>query len=225
MTVKIRTRLSQWRSLSARTLATLMFVFPVWHSSGVSQAAETSVAQGPQELMDSVAQQMFAALDANRAAIRKNPDKALPLVDSILLPHFDSEYAARLVLARHWNEATADQRSRFVLALYRALLRLYGSAIADFTSDRLKLLPFRGDPASNEAIVHTMVRRDSGAMVPVDYRMHRVDGGWKVYDVIIEGISYVKNYRTDLGTEIEQKGLEEVIQRLDHEGLSSTVKH
>ena len=69
-----------------------------------------------------------------------------------------------------------------------------------------------------------MVRRDSGAMVPVDYRLHLTPGGWKVYDVIIEGISYVKNYRTDLGAEIDQKGLEEVIQRLDQEGLASAVK-
>ena len=211
-------RRSVCRVLCLLALAGTLFASPT------VMAAEPATIQKPQELMDSVAQQMFAALDANRAQIRKNPDKALPLVDAILLPHFDTEYAARLVLARHWNDATAEQRNRFVLSLYHALLRLYGSAIADFTADRLKLLPYRGDDKSNEAVVHTMVRRDSGAMVPVDYRLHLTPGGWKVYDVIIEGISYVKNYRTDLGAEIDQKGLEEVIQRLDQEGLASAVK-
>jgi len=176
---------------------------------------------GPQELMDTVSKKMFDALDSNRAAIRKDPEKAYPLVDQILLPHCDTEYAARLVLARHWEGASPEQRKRFVAALYHALLRLYGGAISDFTADRLKLLPFRGDPAAKEAVVHTLVRRDSGATVPVDYRLHKTDAGWLAYDVIIEGISYVKNYRTDLGAEVEQKGLDAVIVRLEREGITN----
>jgi phospholipid transport system substrate-binding protein len=182
--------------------------------------ADTHGAQlGPQELMDSVAKKMFAALDANRAAIKKDPENAFPLVDTILLPHFDTEYAAQLVLAQNWRVATPAQQKRFIDALYRALLRTYGGAIADFTSDRLKLLPFRGDPAATQATVRTLVTRSSGAVVPVDYRMRKTADGWKAFDVIIEGISYVKNYRTDLGAEVSQKGLEEVIARLEHEGL------
>jgi phospholipid transport system substrate-binding protein len=182
--------------------------------------ADTQGAQlGPQELMDSVAKKMFAALDANRAAIKKDPEKAFPLVDTILLPHFDTGYAAQLVLAQNWRTATPDQQKRFVDALYRALLRTYGGAIADFTADRLKLLPFRGDPAATQATVRTLVTRSSGAVVPVDYRMRKTADGWKAFDVIIEGISYVKNYRTDLGAEVSQNGLEAVIARLEHEGL------
>ena len=185
-----------------------------------SAAAGTETAQlGPQELMESVSRRMFDALDANRAAIRKDPEKAYPLVDTILLPHFDTDYAAQLVLAQNWRTATPDQQKRFIDALYRALLRTYGGAIADFTSDRLKILPFRGDPAATQATVRTLVTRSSGAVVPVDYRMRKTADGWKAFDVIIEGISYVKNYRTDLGAEVSQKGLEEVISRLEREGL------
>jgi len=180
---------------------------------------------GPQELMDSVARRMFEALDANRAAIKKDPDKVYPLVDSILLPHFDTEEASRLVLGQTWNTATADQRQRFVSALYHALLRLYGGAISDFTSDRIKILPFRGDPAAKVATVRTLVTRSSGAVVPVDYRLRNTGNGWKAFDVVIEGISYVRNYRTDLGAEVSQKGLEAVIARLEKEGLAvSDVK-
>ncbi len=174
---------------------------------------------GPQELMDGVSKQMFDALDANRAAIKKDPEKAFPLVDTILLPHFDTEYAAQLVLAQSWRTATPEQQKRFVAALYRALLKTYGGAIADFTADRLKLLPFRGDPAATQATVRTLVTRSSGTVVPVDYRLRKTADGWKAFDVIIEGISYVKNYRTDLGAEVSAKGLEEVIERLEREGL------
>jgi len=183
-------------------------------------SADTPAEQlGPQELMDSVSKKMFEALDANRAAIKKDSEKAYPLVDTILLPHFDTEYAAQLVLAQSWRTATPDQQKRFIDALYRALLRTYGGAIADFTADRLKLLPCRGDPAATQATVRTLVTRSSGTVVPVDYRLRKTADGWKAFDVIIEGISYVKNYRTDLGAEVSQKGLEAVIARLEHEGL------
>lgn len=184
-------------------------------------SAETQAeSPGPQELMESISRQLFAALDANRAAIRKDPDKAFPIVDTILLPHFDTDYAAQLVLAQNWRTATPEQQKRFVGALYRALLKTYGGAIADFTADRLQLLPFRGDPAATTAIVHTKVKRSSGTEVPVDYRLRKTADGWKAFDVIIEGISYVKNYRTDLGAEVSAKGLEAVIARLEHEGLA-----
>ena len=178
---------------------------------------------GPQELMDSVARRMFEALDANRAAIKKDPDKVYPLVDSILLPHFDTEEAARLVLGQTWKTATADQRKRFVSALYHALLRLYGGAISDFTADRIKILPFRGDATAKVATVRTLVTRSSGTVVPVDYRLRSTPDGWKAFDVVIEGISYVRNYRTDLGSEVSQKGLEAVITRLEHDGLPTAA--
>jgi phospholipid transport system substrate-binding protein len=185
-----------------------------------SAAGETGASPaGPQELMDDVSKRLFAALDSNRAAIRKDPQKVYPLVDQILLPHFDTEYAAQLVLAQHWRTATPEQRKRFIDALYHALLRTYSDALADFTADRLRLLPFRGDPAAAQATVRTAVTRASGAVVPVDYRLRKTEAGWKAFDVIIEGISYVRNYRTDFGAEISQKGLDEVIARLEHEGL------
>lgn len=182
-------------------------------------AAEPAVQADPQQLMTDISKRMFEALDANRAAIHKDPEKVFPLVDSILLPHFDTGYAAQLVLAQNWKTATAEQRKRFVDALYKALLRTYGGALADFTADRLKVQPFRGDPAAKQATVRTLVTRSSGVVVPVDYVLHKTDEGWKAFDVVIEGISYVRNYRTDLGSEISQKGLDEVIARLERDGL------
>jgi phospholipid transport system substrate-binding protein len=174
---------------------------------------------GPQELMQQVSKRMFDALDANRAAIKKDPDKVFPLVDTILLPHFDTDYAAQLVLAQYWRTATPDQKKRFIDALYHALLHTYGGALADFTADRLKILPFRGDPGAAVATVRTEVTRSGGQVVPVDYRLRKTDTGWKAFDVVIEGISYVRNYRTDLGAEAGDKGLEAVITRLERDGL------
>ncbi len=206
-------------ALLAALLALVPAALLVPRLAAPARADTPAATLGPQELMESISKQLFAALDANRAAIRKDPEKAFPIVDTILLPHFDTDYAAQLVLAQTWRTATPDQKTRFVGALYRALLKTYGGAIADFTADRLKLLPFKGDPAATTAVVHTKVLRSSGAEVPVDYRLRKTSDGWKVFDVVIEGISYVKNYRTDLGAEVSAKGLEAVIARLEHEGL------
>ena len=184
-------------------------------------AADATSTSNPQELMTKVANDMLAALDKNRTEIRRDPSAVMPLVDQILLPHFDTEYAARTVLGPHARTATPEQIKRFTNTFYNALLKTYSGALADFTADRLQILPFRGDVASDKAIVSSTVRRDNGQLVKVDYQLRKTPDGWKAWDVVIEGVSYVRNYKNDLGSEIDAKGLDEVIARLEKEGLST----
>jgi phospholipid transport system substrate-binding protein len=174
----------------------------------------------PQELMQAVSQELLRELDANRAAYAKDPTKLRSLADKYLLPHFDVDYSARLVLGKHWRTATDAQRKRFIEAFYQSLMRNYGDAIAEFTADRLTLLPFKGDLASGAATVRSEVKRSNGTPVPVNYSMRATPDGWKAWDITIEGISYVKNYRTDFGAEIEQKGIDAVIQRLESQNAA-----
>jgi phospholipid transport system substrate-binding protein len=175
---------------------------------------------GPQELMRQVSQNLLKDLDADREMYRKDPTKIRPLVDKHLLPYFDVDYSARLVLGKYWRTATEAQRKRFIDAFYQSLMRNYGNAMAEFTADRLKILPFRGDPAATTATIRTEVKRDNGTAVPVNYSLHATPAGWRAWDVTIEGISYVRNYRTDFGAEIEQKGIDAVIQRLEAQNAS-----
>jgi phospholipid transport system substrate-binding protein len=170
---------------------------------------------GPQELVENSAKRMLVELDANRAMYAKDPAKLDALVANVLLPNFDTEYAARLVLGQTWRTATPEQRKRFVDAFYHSLLRNYGAALVDFTADRFVILPYKGDPNDTTATVRTEVKRSSGDKVPVNFSLRKVDGVWKAWDVVIEGISYVKSFRTDFGSEIQQKGLDEVINRLE----------
>jgi len=170
---------------------------------------------GPQELVENSAKRMLVELDANRPMYAKDPAKLDALVANVLLPNFDTEYAARLVLGQTWRTATPEQRKRFVDAFYHSLLRNYGSALVDFTADRFAILPYKGDPNDTTASVRTEVKRSSGDKVPVNFSLRKVDGVWKAWDVVIEGISYVKSFRTDFGSEIQQKGLDEVINRLE----------
>jgi phospholipid transport system substrate-binding protein len=176
---------------------------------------------GPQELVQNSAQRMLQELDANRATYQKDPVKLDALVGNVLLPTFDTEYAARLVLGQTWRTATADQRKRFVDAFYHSLLRNYGAALIDFTADRFVILPYKGEADATQATVRTEVKRSTGDKVPVNFSLHKTDGGWKAWDVVIEGISYVKSFRTDFASEIQQKGLDEVIKRLETDGKVS----
>jgi phospholipid transport system substrate-binding protein len=169
----------------------------------------------PGNLIQSTASAMLKDLDAHRAEYKKDPGKVHHLVDEILLPHFDTEYSAKLVLGKYWNTASADQRTRFVNAFYKSMLSNYGDALVDFTSDRLKVFPYTGDPKAQYASVRTQIRKDDGSQVAVNYSLRQTDQGWKAWDVIIEGISYVKSFRDDFSSEIEQKGLDEVIARLE----------
>jgi phospholipid transport system substrate-binding protein len=176
---------------------------------------------GPQELVDQSAKRMLAELDTNRAVYQKDPAKLESLVANVLLPNFDIDYAARLVLGPAWRTATEDQRKRFVAAFYHSLLRNYGNALLNYTSGNFSILPYKGDPNDTQATVRTEIKKSTGEKVPVNFSLHRTDSGWKAWDVVIEGISYVKSFKTDFAAEIQQKGLDEVIARLEKEG---TVK-
>ncbi len=181
-------------------------------------AAPPANTMGPQELVENSAKRMLAELDKNRPMYAKDPAKLDDLVANVLLPNFDSEYAARLVLGQTWRTATPEQRKRFVDAFYHSLLHNYGNALLNFTAGNLVILPYKGDPAESTATVRTEVKKSSGESVPVNFSLHKTEAGWKAWDVVIEGISYVKSFRTDFGAEIQQKGLDEVINRLEAEG-------
>jgi phospholipid transport system substrate-binding protein len=192
--------------------------------AGAARAAESIPGPAPQELIETTSRRLLEALDANRDQARKDPAGVRKLVDEILLPHFDTDYSARLVLGKHWRNATPEQQQRFVDAFYQSLLRNYGSALAEFTADRLTVLPFRGDLASVQATVRTEIKRSNGTRVPVNYTLRATPAGWKAWDVTIEGISYVRNFRNDVGAEIDQKGLPALIERLEKENRGGETK-
>jgi phospholipid transport system substrate-binding protein len=212
MTIRFSKTLAGW-TLSAAALGVAALAQA---QAPATQSATMSVnTLGPQETVENSAKKMLTELDANRPVYAKDPAKLDALVANVLLPNFDSEYSARLVLGQTWRTATEDQRKRFVDAFYHSLLHNYGAALLNFTADKFVILPYKGDPGDTQATVRTEVKKDTGDKVPVNFSLHKTDQGWKAWDVVIEGISYVKSFRTDFGSEIQQKGLDEVITRLE----------
>jgi phospholipid transport system substrate-binding protein len=186
------------------------------------KAAPTSVdTSGPSQLIESSANILLNGIDSRRAEFRKDPTGLYKLVGETLLPHFDTPYSAQLVLGKHWRTATAEQRKRFVEAFYNSLLYTYGDAMVDFTADRLRVLPTKVDDTTDKATVRTEIKRSNGTKVQVNYSLRKVNGQWKAWDVVIDGISYVKSYREDYGAEVDQKGLDAVIARLEAKANSA----
>jgi phospholipid transport system substrate-binding protein len=193
----------------------------VWLTSSLALAQApaappaAAAAEGPTEVVQTAAHGMLSALDKDRDAYRKDPAKVADLVNQYLLPHFDTDFSARLVLGQYWRNASPEQRRRFVDAFYHSLLNNYGSALSEFTADRLKIYPSKVDTDATRATVRTEVKRDNGDRVSVNYYLRKTPEGWKAWDVVIDGISYVNSYREDFAPQIESQGIDAVIKRLD----------
>ena len=180
-----------------------------------------AMAESPNDVVQAAADALEVALEGRKDELAKDPDALYAMVDDILLPIFDRRYASQLVLGKHWRNASDDERGDFIDAFYGSLVRKYSDGVLQFNQSSLEILPFRGDDTKPRATVKTIVRLDNGTKVPVNYGVVKRESGWMMFDVTIEGISYVRNFRTELNAEIQTKGLRAVINRLN--GTQSTA--
>ena len=180
--------------------------------------AGTAVADDtPNAVIESAVAELTEQLDGRKEELAGDRQALYKIIDGILLPRFDSRFAAQLVLARHWRTASKEQQTRFIDAFYQALLRKYADGILEFDPDMITVLPFRGDTSNKRAKVRSSVDLDDGSKVAVDYELVRRKNGWLVFNVIIEGVSYIRNFRAELDTEIKASSLDAVIARLESE--------
>jgi len=181
-------------------------------------AAEDS----PNAVIESAVVLFADQLDGREDELAANRAELYAIIDSILLPRFDQRFAAQVVLAKHWRTASEEQQARFIEAFYRALLRKYSDGILEFDPDKITVLPYRGDPTKKRTRVRSTVLMDDGGKVAVDYDLVKRQAGWLVFNVVIEGVSYVVNFRAELDSEIRASSLEDVIERLEGEaGISA----
>ena len=178
--------------------------------------------QTPEQVVKSIADQLATAIDGHRAELKQNKDKLISIIDEVFLPHFDIDYASILVLGRHAREATPAQRERFAKAFYNSITHRYAEGLLNYTRGRVKVLPFKGDLNNKRSVVRTQVVLDDGKLVSIDYAFRKTRSGqWEAYDVIIEGISYVTNYRNQVDAEIRKVGIEQLIKNLETRGESA----
>lgn len=180
-------------------------------------ASQAAIAQSPNDIIASAADELAQEISGRKEDLRADRASLHALIDKILLPRFDRRYSAQLVLGRYWRTASAEQRDRFIEAFYQSLLRRYADGVLEFDQDKVEVLPYRGDDSKDRTTVKTIVTLEDGTKVPVNYGLVNRDSGWLIFDVTIEGISYVRNFRTELNAEIQATSLDAVIKRLESE--------
>ncbi len=191
--------------------ASLLVVIPP-----VVSATDAAV-ETPTAVIESRATALAEKLQGRQDYYSENTGELYALVSDILLPGFDVNYASKLVLGRtHWTAASVEQREAFIDAFYGFLVRTYSKGLIGFDQSNLSVDPdakFSSD--GNKALVRTQVALDNGDSVTINYALRNNGAaGWQMYDVRIDGVSYIQNYRSQFDAEISARGIDAVIQRL-----------
>lgn len=168
----------------------------------------------PDQLVKQTTQEVLGRLRDQQAEVKKDPTIAYGIVREVVLPHFDFPLISRFVLGRNWNTATPQQRKAFMDAFKTLLIRTYGTSLAEYSGQQVQYLPMQSDTANGRVIVRTKILQPDGPPIPMDYRLHKTDEGWKVFDVIVEGASYVQTYRSEYSSVVASKGMDGLIQQL-----------
>lgn len=190
---------------------------------GVTAAAHAESA--PNQVVQGIVDDLGKTMETRRAELSKDREALLKAIDNIVLPHFDIDYASILVLGQNARNASPEQRARFAHAMYNSITHRYAEGLLKYTEGRVKVLPMQGELNEKRTLVRTQVVLDDGKLVPVDYAFRKTkDGDWKAYDVIIEGISYVTNYRNQVSAEISKSSLDALTTRLETQGAKALEK-
>jgi phospholipid transport system substrate-binding protein len=179
--------------------------------------AMPTYAAGPSEVIREAVDLLAEGLNGRKEELAADKDALYGFIDGILLPRFDREFAAGSVLAKHWRTASDTQRNRFIEAFYVTLLHRYADGILEFDTDRVEILPYKAGKSKRTTTVKTRVQLDDGTNVPVNYILVNRNDQWRMFDVHIEGVSYIINYRKEMESEIRGSSLEQVIVRLEKE--------
>lgn len=175
--------------------------------------AEDSMSS-PQALVKDTTVKMFAKLKAEKQNLDKNPELIYGMVSEIVLPHFDFITMSKWVLGKNWRSASRAQKIGFIKAFRELMVRTYSVALLEYTDTEIKYKPLRDDESKGDVTVRTQAETGKGAPVSINYSLHKKKKGWKVYDISVEGVSLISNYRTTFATEVKQKGLDALIARL-----------
>jgi len=198
----------------------MLLVATLWMLSAQAQTAAPNAQGAPNDFIHAVAQQALTHLKADEQVRAGNTARVNELIDQYLLPYVDFERTTRLSAGRYWRQATPKQQRALVQAFRGTLIRTYSSALGDVdASTDIRILPFRGksggDASSDDVVVHTQVFPKANAQpVAVDFRLIKKPVGWQIYDVNVEGIWLILNYRNQFAEQINRSGIDGLIAAL-----------
>ena len=178
---------------------------------------------GPDQLVQKITDEVLAAIKSDKQLAAGDKQKAVKLAEEKVLPYVDFEQATRLAVGRAWREATPEQRKRLVTEFRNMLVRTYSNAIQAYEGQTLKVLPARGKQDPEDTTVRTQFIRAGGQPLPIEFHMRQADKTWKVYDIVVEGVSLVMTYRSEFDAVVKQEGIDGLIKRLAQKNTPAAV--
>lgn len=170
----------------------------------------------PENILENATQSMLSSLKANKQTLKQNPNGIYKLVDDVLVPHVDTEYMAKWVIGKqYWTSASADQQGRFITEFKRMVVRSYASSLLAYSDQTVTYFPVKESIEGKAKVqVSSVIRQPSGESINVAYRLLRTSNGWKVYDIIIEGVSLLQGFKSQFADDLRAAGLEQLINKL-----------
>jgi len=196
-------RIPTWQNLVVLVLLSMA-------STVMAQEAEKTALA----VVKMTADEVLAELKANEQELAEHPNHIFTIVEKTVIPRFDFESMSRLVLGKHWRKATSDEKTEFIEQFKELLVRTYATALQSYSDQEIHYLPLRKSKKPDRATVMTEVRETGGPAIPIHYRLKKKEADWKVYDVVIDGISLVSNYRSSFNSQIRRIKLSGLIEKL-----------
>lgn len=193
--------------LAARLVAlSIVFLFSI--------ASPAEAMSDPADIVRSTTEEILTRVEADRANLEADPAALFALVDEVVLRNFDFERMSRWVLGKYWRQATPEEQAQFVFEFKRLLVRTYATAVFNYSGEEIKVQPVAAADDAKTVTVRTELVRGGSGSIPVFYKMHNRDGNWKVFDVMVDGVSMVSTYRSSFATEVQRGGVSGLIDTL-----------
>ena len=171
-------------------------------------------ALGPEDLVRKTAEDVLFAIKADEEIQKGDKEKIYKLAEEKILPNFDFERVARLVLGRAWRSASDEQKKEFIVQFRTLLLKTYAVALSKYKDQTIEFKPTRISDTDEIVIVKTEITQSGGQPIRVNYALSKNSGKWLVFDIVIEGVSLVTNYRSQFSSEIKRNGMDTLIKKL-----------
>ncbi len=174
----------------------------------------------PDALIKSITNEVIGIIKQDKDIKAGNRTKINDLVEAKVLPHFNFDRMTALAMGRNWRKANAEQQKQLISEFRTLLVRTYSGALATYKNEVIEFKPLRAAAGDTDVTVRTQVKRPGSEPIDIDYSMEKMPGGWKVYDVVVAGVSLVTNYRDSFNAEIRDGGVDGLIKSLDSKNRS-----
>lgn len=202
----------------------MKFFLKSFFAAAFFMGATLAIAEtAPDALVKQTADEVLTIIKNDKDIQSGNQKKIFALAEEKILPNFDFERVCKMVLGKNWRSATPDQQASFKKEFRSLLLRTYATALSKYKDQVIEYKPLRAEPDAVNVSVKTQIVQPGGQPIAVDYSLVKGDGGWKVYDIVIESVSLVTNYRSQFSNEIRQNGLDSLIKKLAEKNKAAGV--